>query len=742
MKQETLAGDATFVHGLPPRPSTALLRQATAAVATPYLLLATGPVAPRLDRHAAGRLLQVAADTGALLLYSDYRVSRDGQLLPRPTIDYQPGSLRDDFDFGPLLCLHAATFRRVLDEMSGDYLHAALYDARLRLSRRGEILHLPETLYTVEEAPDAAGMEAQFRYVDPREREVQEEMERACTRHLEALGLLLHPPFARVDLAWEEAPVEASVIIPVRDRERVIGDAIRSALAQEAPFAFNVIVVDNRSTDRTPEIVRAWSERDSRVIHLVPGDDTLGIGGCWMHAVTCPACGKFAVQLDSDDLYARPDALQLIVDTFYRERCAMVIGSYRVVDFALREIPPGLVDHREWTPANGPNNALRVNGLGAPRAFYTPVLRDVKIPNVSYGEDYAAGLAISRRYHVGRVLEPLYSCRRWEGNSDAAPGIDRVNANNLYKDRLRTLELAARRRLIPRPPARDPLEGFFVTQLATWSTARDNYYFLARARYHRVNLGNHEIRVQYNPNRIHSTAADLQAPRPCFLCEENRPVEQRSLHYNDSLDILVNPYPVFHHHFTAVATRHVPQSIDACIDDMLALARDFPAYTVLFNGPGCGASAPDHLHLQLVPRRLMPVEEEVDRLAPAGGVVEGYSRCIIVLRDESRDVLARRLNALLDDLADIPRGMYNLLAWHEGEAWTLLVAPRERHRPREFHATGDEQVLFSPGCIDTGGVVIAPRAVDFERYDAALLRSLFEQVTARVEVRDGKYVKS
>ena len=156
-------------------------------------------------------------------------------------------------------------------------------------------------------------------------------------------------------------------------------------------------------------------------------------------------CGRFAIQLDSDDLYINHHVLQRIVDTFHEHQCAMVIGSYKMVNFKLEEIPPGIIDHKEWTPDNGRNNALRVNGLGAPRAFYTPLLRQIRIPNVSYGEDYATALAISREY---RIYEPLYLCRRWEGNSDADLNIQRVNANNYYKDKIRMIEILARQQKI------------------------------------------------------------------------------------------------------------------------------------------------------------------------------------------------------------------------------------------------------------------------------------------------------
>ena len=331
--------------------------------------------------------------------------------------------------------------------MDTDYRFAALYDLRLRLSREGMIFRIPEYLYTEVEQDTRRSGEKQFDYVNPRNREVQIEMEQACTAHLKAIGAYLPPRFKTIDLSSVPFEAEASVIIPVRNREKTIADAIHSVLAQQTNFKYNIIVIDNHSTDDTTNVIAGIAGKEERVIHLIPSRTDLGIGGCWTHAIMHPACGRFAVQLDSDDLYIDGHVLQTIVDTFREQQCAMVIGSYRMVDFNLEEIPPGIIDHQEWTPENGRNNALRVNGLGAPRAFYTPLLREIRIPNVSYGEDYATALAISREYQIGRIYEPLYLCRRWEGNSDADLDIQRVNRNNFYKDKIRTIELFARMQL-------------------------------------------------------------------------------------------------------------------------------------------------------------------------------------------------------------------------------------------------------------------------------------------------------
>lgn len=423
--------------------STTTLRQIAQQVSTPFLLLHTGKKTVIPDEYALERMLKIAGETGAVMVYSDYRSVRDGRPVPHPTIEYQQGSLRDDFDFGPLLLINTSAFKKVSSEMTKDYRFAAIYDMRLRLSREGMILRIPEFLYSEEETDHRRSGEKQFDYVDPKNREVQLEMEAACSCHLQKIGAFLQPPFqsVRLDAVFE---TEASVIIPVRNREKTISDAIQSVLEQQTAFAFNLIVVDNHSTDNTTAIVREWAERDKRVIHLIPETDKLGIGGCWTYGIMNPSCGKFVIQLDSDDLYADRRVLQTIVDTFYRESCALVIGSYKMVDFKLEEIPPGIIDHSEWTPENGPNNALRINGLGAPRAFYTPVLREVKVPNVSYGEDYATVLALVRRYKTGRIYTPLYLCRRWEGNSDADLDIPKMNGHNFYKDKIRTIELYAR----------------------------------------------------------------------------------------------------------------------------------------------------------------------------------------------------------------------------------------------------------------------------------------------------------
>ena len=419
------------------------IRHIAAESKADYALVYTKTTTLELGYMALERLLQIAQDTEAGLVYADHYQVKGGELVKAPVIDYQKGSLRDDFDFGSVLFFDAAALKESVQRMTETYQHAGLYDLRLKLSQRYALVHVNEYLYSEVEEDNRKSGEKQFDYVDPRNRDRQIEMEKACTQHLKEIDGYLEPHFKDIDFNQGEFEVEASVIIPVRNRAATIGAAIESVLKQQTKFKFNLIVIDNHSTDGTTEAIDAF-KADGRVVHLVPERNDLGIGGCWNYGVNSTHCGKFAVQLDSDDLYKDEHTLQTIVDAFYEQKCAMVIGSYMMTDFDLNELPPGVIDHKEWTPDNGRNNALRINGLGAPRAFYTPVLRSIGLPNTSYGEDYAMGLNISRHYQIGRIYDVLYLCRRWGGNSDAALSIEKVNANNLYKDRIRTWELEAR----------------------------------------------------------------------------------------------------------------------------------------------------------------------------------------------------------------------------------------------------------------------------------------------------------
>lgn len=396
-------------------------------------------------QFALERMMRIAEDTGAGMVYADYYEIKNEIRSAHPVIDYQEGSLRDDFNFGPVLFYNSRTLKKAVANMTSAYQYAGLYDLRLKVSQLAPLVHINEYLYTTVETDTRKSGEKQFDYVDPRNRAVQIEMEAACTDHLKQIGGFLSPVFKSIEFSESNFPVVASVIIPVKNRAKTIGDAIQSVLMQKTTFPFNLIIIDNYSTDGTTELVRKFAGIDNRVIHIIPERKDLGIGGCWNEGVHDSRCGKFAVQLDSDDVYQDENTLQKIVDAFYEQNCAMVVGSYTMTNFAMETIPPGLIDHKEWTPENGRNNALRINGLGAPRAFYTPVLRDIKVPNTSYGEDYALGLRISREYQIGRIYESVYLCRRWDENSDAALDVVKMNGHNLYKDKIRTIELMARK---------------------------------------------------------------------------------------------------------------------------------------------------------------------------------------------------------------------------------------------------------------------------------------------------------
>lgn len=435
----------TILSGVSLR-STETLRSIADAASEKYLLLYTKDTPLEMGMLALDRIISIAEDTRADMLYADHCKLIEGQRRKHPLIDCQKGALRDDFDFGSVLVFRTSSFRKAVRQMEEDRIWGALYDLRLRMKN---IVHIGESLYTEIETDTRKSGEKQFDYVDPKNREVQIEMEDICTDYLKRIGAWLPPVFKEISEVDTQGGFQmtASVIIPVFNRVRTINDAVESALSQKCDFPFNVIVVDNHSTDGTTELLADIAAKDERLVHIIPARYDLGIGGCWNLAVHEDCCGEFAVQLDSDDVYSGPDTLTEIVNTFREQKCAMVVGTYQMTDFDMNPIPPGIIDHKEWTEENGRNNALRINGLGAPRAFWTPLLRKLNLPNTSYGEDYAMGLRICREYRIGRIYDVLYCCRRWEGNSDAALDIDRVNANNMYKDRIRTWELEARLRI-------------------------------------------------------------------------------------------------------------------------------------------------------------------------------------------------------------------------------------------------------------------------------------------------------
>ena len=431
---------------IPLRVSSARIRRIAAETSSEYTLIYTRPAGLEWVDHGLERMVQVAGYTGAALLYADRFTSVGGKLSPAPVIDWQKGSLRDDFDFGGAMLFRSDALKEAASRMGDEYEYAGLYDLWLKLSQKGSIVHINEYLYSEVELDTRKSGEKLFDYVDPRNREVQIEMEKACTEHLKAVGGWLAPEFRSVDFADSAEngrfDFEASVVIPCRNRVRTVADAVQSALSQQADFPFNVIVVDDNSTDGTAELLDGIRDPRLVVIHQPAGYHV--IGGNWNAALHDPRCGRFAIQLDSDDVYSGPDTVRRFVEAFREQQCPMIIGSYRITDFNLNELPPGVIDHREWTAENGRNNALRINGLGAPRAFWTPLLRKINFPVVKYGEDYAVALRISREYQIGRIWDVLYDCRRWEDNSDAALDVAQVNANNLYKDRLRSWELEAR----------------------------------------------------------------------------------------------------------------------------------------------------------------------------------------------------------------------------------------------------------------------------------------------------------
>jgi hypothetical protein len=407
-----------------------------------FIQIKPGTIEP--DYKMMGDWLNAALMEDTIFGYSDYLQveTSSGLGTYTPTIDYQTGSIRDDFNFGALALIKADALQQFINQSNNDWDYAGLYAFRLWASRKQLPVHYPNACYRYAEPDLRASGQKQFDYVDPRNRERQIEMEQVATRHLESIGAKVSPPFKEVNFGEQNFVCEASVIIPVLNREKTIAGAIDSVLKQETNFSFNLIIVNNHSTDRTGEIIEQFN--DKRIVHHVPQSTSLGIGGCWNEGINHPECGRFAIQLDSDDLYLNEHTLQKIIGKFYEEKCAMVIGSYRMVDFNLNELPPGIIDHREWTVENGPNNALRINGLGAPRAFYTPVVRKIGFPNVSYGEDYAVGLAIIRNYKVGRIYEPVYLCRRWTDNTDSNLPVEKINKHNAYKDSLRSLEIEKR----------------------------------------------------------------------------------------------------------------------------------------------------------------------------------------------------------------------------------------------------------------------------------------------------------
>jgi len=729
-----------------------------------YALICHNPETISLGYGAIHRMYNVAAGLNASILYTDRYKVKDGQRYASPTIDVQYGSIRDDFDFGSMKLCSVSMMKKYWEERTDVELTCSgWYEYTLFLIRHkyeAPLFHLHEYLYTEEELDTRKSGEKQFDYVDPRNRDAQIEKEVVCTEHLKKIGAYISPEsIAEIDHTKGDFDLEASVIIPVRNRERTIEDAVRSALSQKTTFDYNVIVVDNHSTDGTTDILKKLSAEDSRVKHIIPSRTDLGIGGCWDLACNDEACGRFAVQLDSDDLYSGEDTLQRIVNKFYEDRCAMVIGSYRMCNFQLETLPPGIIDHKEWTDENGRNNALRINGLGAPRAFFTPLLRKIGVPNTSYGEDYALGLASSRKYKIGRIFDELYLCRRWEGNSDAALSPEKVNANNAYKDGLRTIEILDRRNLnnywnseVTEEIAND----LFDTQIDKWPEVAERYKQLGDVAVNNLIFEQVKLVSQFNPARIASTGAKVDAKsikeRPCFLCEHNRPDEQIDCCVAKRYQLLVNPFPILPRHFTIPLRHHQPQAILDKYEDMMKITEGLgDEMLVFYNGPLCGASAPDHMHFQAGSRGIVPLERDWDsnyrktrsrvwpisedelyeatqleEMADNTGIfsLRGYvcPGVIIVTRTPSANAV---LFKKIYDVLPIPEGsnepMMNVLAWKEASSTdgspriVSVILPRSKHRPDCYFAEGDAKILVSPGALDMGGLLITPREEDFRK---------------------------
>lgn len=711
-----------------------------------YVMICTRHTTIGWGNNTLERFLRVADDTDAVMVYADHYKMVEGKMEKHPVIDYQSGSLRDDFDFGSLWCIKAQALADYIAQSDREeYQFAALYDLRLYLSRVGEIFHLNEFLYSEAELDTRKSGEKQFDYVNPRNREVQIEMEKACTQHLGKVGALIDTTFYRQpDFGEQDFEYEASVIIPVFNREKTVADAVKSALGQKANFKFNVIVVNNHSTDRTGEILDEL--KADNLIQIVPERTDLGIGGCWNEAINSSFCGKFAVQLDSDDLYSSPKTLQKIVDAFYKQKAAMIIGSYRMCDFDLNTLPPGLIDHKEWTDENGCNNALRINGLGAPRAFFTPLVRQIQFPNTSYGEDYALGLAFSRRYRIGRIYDELYLCRRWGGNSDAALSVEKVNANNLYKDRLRTMELKARQHMLQGKAdimEDSSISRFFNRQLEVWTDARHRFRDLKHVETRQFS---DQLKLQWNPARIVSTGAKIDkktlGERPCFLCDKNRPKEQMSKQINEKFHLLVNPFPILPVHFTIPARKHQPQLIYKNYGEMHRFISLHSDLMVFYNGPKCGASAPDHLHFQAGTNGILPLQTNWQRLSRnlTDIISLNDEEKISVVRDfivpafviisksaESDEALFRRLYKAMPQRGDETEPMMNIISWRKGEEFISVVIPREKHRPEAYFAEGDAQFVVSPGALDMSGLIITPREEDFRKLTEEKALSLLQE---------------
>ncbi len=743
-----------------------------------YLLVSDEAFDVACDALALGRLATLARETGAGLVYSDFLADSEGALTPHPLNDYRKGSIRDDFNFGPFYLLSAKALFVAIQRYGAppNDPSTALYDLRLKLSIDHSLIHLPEFLYRASarkiRKAKRAGIktEAQFAYVATQNAARQKKLEKIATAHLKRISAWL-PPSTRTTLAPpKDEQWKASIIIPVFNRQKTIGEALKSALAQETDFAFNILIVDNHSTDGTTDLLKRYCARFPHVHVLVPFRRDLGIGGCWNEAVYSSLCGRYAVQLDSDDLYSSPKTLQKIVDKLRRGPYAMVVGSYTLVNEQLQPIPPGLIDHREWTKANGHNNLLRINGMGAPRAFDVAALRQTGFPNVSYGEDYAVALKFTREYKIGRIYESLYLCRRWTDNTDSALSIEKQNRNDYYKDRLRTLEISARQHLCrerSRPfPTQQPTVfadypgtgptslpelclAFFESQKRSWPALSDACLALAQTQTRELDCGTYRVTLQFNPARAVSGSAVVDPEsirrRPCFLCDKNRPPAQHALAYRSDYLILCNPAPIFDRHFTVVHREHRGQDLVSAIHAFLQIARDVsPAYSMFYNGPASGASAPDHLHFQMIPTGALPFIKQspktrlnIEKDSVQILVPDTTDRAIVILEAANANSLAEVFLAFLKaaqrTLAIPGEPPCNVFCFYEKGRYRLTIFLRAKHRPDAYYAEGEERIFVSPGAIDLAGVLVIPETKDFKRLDCDTVRGIYREVSLENE---------
>lgn len=740
-----------------------------------YLLLVDAEKDISIRESSLRHFLKPFTDQHTGMVYSDFTSKKRNLLKKHPVIDYQAGSIREDFNFGSLLIFSVDAVRTVLQKYgaSPSDPDVALYDLRLKTSADYHIRHVRKFLYTVsvknhkQLAASGGKAETHFAYVAKENFLRQKKLEKIATHHLKRIGAYLPSRTKIVNNEQDGGQWKASIVIPVRNRKKMIADALKSALKQKTDFPFNVIVVDNHSTDGTTDILRKFASTYPHMHHLIPSRRDLGIGGCWNGAIYSPYCGRYVVQLDSDDLYSSPHTLQKVVNKLRRGRYAMVVGSYTIVDEHLKKIPPGLIAHKEWTQTNGHNNLLRVNGMGAPRAFDRSVICRTGFPNVSYGEDYAVALRITREYKIGRIYENLYWCRRWKDNTDAGLDAEKKNRNDFYKDQLRTLEIEARksankgdacvnsRRVLAEFSGGKALalpflcQHLYDAQKKTWPKLAEACRNLASV--HKRKLpGAYDVYLQYNPARAISSGASVDAQsirqRPCFLCQENLPVEQKGILYRSQYLILCNPAPIFEKHFTIVSLQHTLQEITSSINGFLQLSADMSGYAVFYNGPACGASAPDHLHFQAVPKKFLPFLREIKKLPVCDTSSlryvsgETFDRSVVLLESGDQDALSMQFETLLKALQSIMQTkvepMVNVVCDHAGHRWRLIVFLRQKHRPDAYFEKGEKRIFISPGAVDMAGVVITPLLDNYNRLDYNAVREIYRDVSLSENTTD------